>query len=327
MRSEMLSPVTQLVSAPRLAPPAASAAPAAPQPAETYTPGPVPDYARLNGVVVHQLLSDLCPPLLNRLRDLLGPQLFEAGTGYGGPRSGFPDPNVVWVRDYHPAFVHARDGRMHVVKFESENPVRNRWDDSMYVPVQPPAPGMQFYPICGKQWLQTDRVPLRLENGNLVATGEYALLTDRVMQQNGGKSHDEVLNTLANGLQMDRDKLIVLPRLPGEATGHVDLYVMALGPREVMLPQIPDACFNVVTYPHEQATGHAVQRFLDEQAKALEARGLKVDRLPMMPPTFLHPSPDDPTGWLSHFDSPANSLLLDFGGKRHVLLPTVNLDG
>ena len=94
-----------------------------------------------------------------------------------------------------------------------------------------------------------------------------------------------------------------------------------------MLPQIPDECFNVVTYGHEQHTGRPCNASFDDQAHALEARGFQVQRLPMMPPTFLQQSPTDPTGWVGHFDSPANSLLLNIGDQRRVLLPTVNLDG
>lgn len=337
----MLSAISsQPASLPR---PAVQPASLPPGDTVTLSTGPIPDYAPLSGVVVHAALRDLCQPLVNTLRDTLGDHLQSEGIGYNGGRGGYTDLNLVWMRDYKPTYVHQADGTTKVVTFASEVPQRSFFTDATYIPVQPPAPDMMFYRIPGQsmggQWLKTEKVPLLHEDGNLVPAGDHVFVTDKLFADNATphpelraagyqpRSEAEVRDMFCKALDIEPSKLVVMPRMPGEKTGHQDLYLMALGPNEVMLPQIPDEALNILDMGHEVQMGRTVQHFLDDQAARLQGMGFQVDRLPMMAPTFLTQDDRSPTGWFGHFDSPANALLLNYGDKHQVELPTVKLDG
>jgi hypothetical protein len=305
------------------------------------------------GVIAHTLLRDLSPPLYSQLSGSLSRHLEI--TPYGvNPRSPKPDTSLVWMRDYHPLFVREPDGRIKQVEFASPNPARDSYDDSVYVPMPPPGPGEQYFRVPGQvqgRWLAVERVPLVHENGNLLSSGRHVFVTEHLLEENsvsysghppaGGayhpRSRDEVLDLLAKATDTARQDIVVLPRMPGEGTGHVDMFLLALGPDRVMIPEIRDEAIGLVGDPREQALGREVQTFLNERAKQLSAMSYQVERLPMMPPVYLESAPPgsevSPTPGPDHLDgtfySPTNSLLVDARETqdpstphRQVLVPT-----
>jgi hypothetical protein len=307
--------------------------------------GAVADYAAQSSIVAHTLARELCPGFVSVALGDMGSKFEQMNSGYNGPNSGY-DNSMVWVRDYHPTYVRQPDGNLKVVKYLSENPTRSQFDHSDYVPVNPPKPGQEFYRTPGAstvgRWLDTETMPIKHEDGNLVSTGEYAFMTDRVFSQNAEpgtpalyaagykpRQPGEVLDILSKGIDMPTDKMVVLPKMPGEATGHVDMFVMALGPKKVLLPQIEDQALQTITYPQEIGVGKQVQSFLDEQAAKLKEQGFDVERLPMMPPNYLSADATNSAGWRGHFYSPTNSLLvnIDGSGKKEAILPTFDAEG
>ena len=116
--------------------------------------------------------------------------------------------------------------------------------------------------------------------------------------------------------------------MPGEKTDHADLVVMALGPTELMVPELRTDILDIITYGHEIELGWVVKDYLDEVADQLTERGLTVHRLPMLPPVFLEADTREPTGWNAVFYSPANALALDRGDDaRHLWLPAFTPTG
>jgi hypothetical protein len=146
------------------------------------------------------------------------------------------------------------------------------------------------------------------------------------------RSEDEVRRLLTESMRIDPDALIVLPRPPGEKTGHVDSFVLAVDGDRVMVPQIRDEAFGLITYDHEHDLGRRVQRFLDDQAATIAAhataeRPLIVDRLPMLPPVFLTEAATE-ARWHGVFYTPANSLLVDLlEDERFAFVPTFDPQG
>lgn len=267
--------------------------------------GLVPDYARGAAVVAHQLARDLVPSLVGVLYDHIGPAFDMQSVGYQGPRSGYSDPNLVWVRDYHPLYRREQNGDLSVVKFLSPNPHRQQYQTATYVPVAPPAPDQKFYPLPGHKgrWLPSETAKIQGQGGQLVPTGEFLLVSQGLLDENQTeqpsltqfgytpRQPDEVLAELSASSGTPADKILVMPGLPGDKTGHVDMYCQALAPREVLL--LDDE-------PNRD--------FLESQVARLDQAGLEVVRLPSVRAE-------------GHLYSPTNAELIHIGDQRLCLLP------
>lgn len=308
--------------------------------------GAVADFAAQSSIVAHQLARELCPGFVSVALGDLGSKFQLSGAGFQSPQSGY-DSSMVWTRDYLPTHVRKPDGELKVLKYLSDNPRRSGYSGADYIPVQPPKPGQEFFRTPGAttmgRWLDVETLPLKHEDGNLVSTGSYAFLTDRIFDENAKptpnrnlvaagykpRQPDEVLEVLSKGLEMSRDQIVIMPKMPAESTGHVDMYVMALGERKLLLPQIEQPALDAISYPQETGVGKQVQIFLDQQAERLQGMGFQVERLPMMPPNYLQPDSSNSAAWRGHFYSPTNSLLvnLDKGGAKEAILPAFDAAG
>ncbi|MGE0494242.1 MAG: hypothetical protein AB7S38_33835 [Vulcanimicrobiota bacterium] len=267
--------------------------------------GLVPDYARGSAVVAHQLVRDLVPSLVGVLYDRLGSAFDLQSVGYQGPRSGYSDPNLVWMRDYHPLYRRDQNGDLSVVKFLSPNPYRQQYQTATYVPVAPPAPDQKFFPMPGHQgrWLPSETAKIQAQGGQLVPTGEFLLVSQGLLDENqteqpslsqfgyAPRQADQVLAELSTSSATSVEKILVMPGLPGDKTGHVDMYCQALAPREVLvLDDEPN------------------RDFLEGQVARLAQAGLEVERLPSIRAD-------------GHLYSPTNAELVNVDGQRLCLLP------
>lgn len=314
--------------------------------------GPVPDFAPMSGIVVHETADRYAKPFADALRAALGDRaVFNRFNSQG--RSGYTDPNMVWMRDYHPFYVRRADGTLKVVEYLSRNPVRMQFSGASYVPGEAADSETRLYRIPGDSGegrrLARHRLPLILEAGNLVSTGRHVFLTDKVLEDNAKnltdphlvnrgyrpRTREEVIAELAGALEIPPENVVITPSLPGEKTDHVDLWMMPLGPGEVMIPEIRDEAFGQLGFGHEIELGREAQGFLDDRAREMAAMGYDVARLPMMPAVYLDRSGPpgvpiealpEPPGWKGTYYSPANALLANVRGARRVLLPTTRAD-
>lgn len=328
--------------APVLAPAAPIEAAERKAPASVVAPaGPVADYEPLAGVVIHRDVEELAPELRPALERWLGPRLVwaswtapnqdpevENGTGL--------DPTLYWLRDYQPVAVRDEEGRLRLVHYLAENPNRSAF--------RPPAPeggpvGTSWLPGPGQsgRWVPSTVVPLLHENGNLLVVGRHVLVSELLLESNAEphfephlraqgyrpRTRAEVIQVLAGALGREVDEVVVLPPMPFESTGHVDLFLLPLDDHTVMVPRLQERELLRVPEP-ERSIGRIVGGFLDDQARRLEELGLTVPRWPMMPPTLEVIDEDQETvdpatvpidEIPAFFDlvvfSPANSLLLD----------------
>jgi hypothetical protein len=134
---------------------------------------------------------------------------------------------------------------------------------------------------------------------------------------------------LAQALERSVHDVVVMPQMPGESTGHVDLFLMALDSRTVLVPRLRDeALTDSMLSDEARSVAPQAQAFLDERASQLESLGLEVERLPMLPPIPIEPD-EDPieAGDQPEFLllSPTNALLVPIGKRRTVLLPRFQL--
>ena len=165
----------------------------------------------------------------------------------------------------------------------------------------------------GKEEPDWVALPRSVQGGDVIVTEEPVFVANR--------GWDSTPLKLAEALEIDPTRVQVLPRMPGEASGHLDVYLLALPRDRVVIPEIPEAALAAIGYAHEVAVGRLVQTFLDERAEALAAQGLLVDRLPMMPPIHLKAARDRPEGWAGVAVSPTNTPLLHIGDKKIAFIP------
>lgn len=314
--------------------------------------GPIPDYAPIDSVWTHPQLHSIAPRLGPELDRVLGPRHRIEDYTPPAPEAQDPalaedleldpadlddeeDSSLVWMRDYQPIYVRRPDGGIKVLRYLHENPNR-----SAYLPIgdagaDPFAPERLVESIDGPtfEWL-----PLLHENGNLVVAGRWVLVTDLLIEDNAadfdlphldaagfvGQDDKAVVATLARALGRSPREIVVLPRMPGEQTGHVDLFVMAISDHVVIVPEIRREALTTADLNVDEALARDVRRFLDDVAARLRHLGLRVVRLPMVPPLVLEPV-DDEEGMDAVFYSPANGLLLRTTESAEVLLPSVDL--
>lgn len=320
-------------------------------------PGPVPDYAPLDSVWTHPQLDSIAPDLPRTLTRLLG-ERHRVETWVPPPPGSDDleltddpekhpddaldgaitepdreDDSLVWMRDYQPIFVRRRDGGVKVLRYLHGNANR-----ASYLPLDHPTAD-PFPPSRGVEPAATfEPLPLLHENGNLVVAGRWLLMTDLIVEDNAlpddrphmeaagyrARGPLEVLTMLGRAFDRPPEDIVILPRMPAEQTGHVDLFVMALEDDLVVVPEIRAEAMGSGDVAADPDLAEEVRRFLDEVAGRLGERGLRVVRLPMVPPLMLDSveadEPPDPV-----FHSPVNGLLLRTADASRVLLPTADL--
>ncbi len=306
------------------------ATPSGPDPAPArglFTPGPIPDFAPMRVIATHEDLSDMAPGLLPELQ-------LQLGRGHvvidrRQVRAHDPEPTevealddtLVWKRDYQPIYVRDHVGKVTALHYLADNPNRVRAPTHHDAQVR-------------------DRVmPLVHENGNLVTNGRFVFVTDQILDENAepreerhllehgyrARRPDEVLRVLSQHLLRPVEDIIVLPTMPYEATGHVDLFLLPLDERTVIVPVIEPKVMALLAEERVRHIAQVIRVFLDEQASYLRDLGLEVLRLPMIPPAMGVYPEDDEAVTDGLFEllvfSPANALLANVDGRRHVFLP------
>ncbi len=288
-------------------------------PGHAWKVGPMPDFAPLGEVVAHRYIESRAPKLVPALRQQLG-RRFRLETWTPCPDGSCDDLKLSWMRDYTPTFVRRRDGDLAVRTWYSTRPVSDGYGPEVWRRPELVA-------------LPHEHVPLVLVNGNLVTTGADVFVSELLFEDNGVPRPDlfpsayrprppeVVVHMLAAALELPEERIHVLPSMPGEATQHIDLVVLPLGPKLLLVPEIELKGLAFLG----DSVAHEARRYLDDRAAQLRALGFKVVRAPMLPPFNIGELRDGSPRNIVF--SPANSLLLNVGGKRSVLVPTLEMPG
>lgn len=169
----------------------------------------------------------------------------------------------IWIRDYGPTLVHTAEGPAFIANPYVPNGLGFHKRDHE-LPVE----------IARHFGLPVHRLPLVIEGGNFLSDGAgHLFLTDSVFQHNPDVSFNDLAGIMARWF--GAQQITVLPSLPGELTGHVDIALKLCGPRSAWV---------TATSP-----GHPWREVLDEIARRMaKTRSVcgslyEVRRMPMAP--------------------------------------------
>ncbi|MBT9547955.1 MAG: agmatine deiminase family protein [Candidatus Sericytochromatia bacterium] len=152
----------------------------------------------------------------------------------------------------------------------------------------------------------TSQLSLALEGGNLMCTQALCFSSRSVVERNLGQvfrnsrplnNESDIINEFASQLSQQS---VFVNALPGEATGHIDMWAKFLDEKTLLVHQLSDATIQQLPVL-EQTQARVIQAFLDEQATGQDASGqempeslaqkaktaipdLKILRLPMPAP-------------------------------------------
>lgn len=307
----------------------------------TAKPGPVPEFAPVRAVHVHQLTRDFAPTYFQALAGTLGSRLAVSAAGLEGRNGGMTDPWLLWLRDFRPMVVRDADGRLRMVTSLSTDARRSQYLGQATVPVPPPEPGLQPFRVPGKdvalEWRRVTAMPLLHEPGNFVSDGSLAVVTTKLLEDNAipraerhlvtagyrPRTPDETLATFARSLGLEPEAVLVVPPMPGEVTAHADTFVLAVAPPgRFLVPEVRPEVMPLLASDEERRLAQAVRTHLNEVTRLLLERGVSVDRVPMMPPVALTDDPVRPGARRGLVYTPTNTPLIDAGGERYAHLPT-----
>lgn len=180
----------------------------------------------------------------------------------------------IWARDWSPLFAfstgpHSEGFQLLDFRYASERPL----DDS--VP-------LQLYQLLQKQPLlskfarpERREIPLFLEGGNLMCTRQHCFMSDHVLsrnQQQGIMLKDLQALRLTLRAYLEQ-QLWLVPRLPFEPTGHLDIWAKLLNENTLMVAEIwPESIESA--HPQLKESLKQLQRFLDQQALGYDRAGL-----------------------------------------------------
>lgn len=327
--------------------------------------GPIANYELTASVVFHKVGSELLPDFMSKA--IPGAKIDKrievtmTGSNKGSADGG---TSMVWMRDYQPIAIKSADpkagGKTRFVSYFSINQARNAYtgtsgQNGMATDLLNPQTIAIDREVIGGQRdsISLVRMPLILEGGNLVASGDHLFLTDHIFEQNSQdylnflntaghkfdkislektftdngfyadngrgdkfeyRTPEQVKNILASYLEVPIESIVTLPTLPGEGTKHIDLYFLALGKKHVMIPEITEEGINQLGFDNEKPLARTARDFLNAQAERLKNQyGYRVDRLPMLPPLY---QVDQKGERQAVYFSPANVLLANLDSKR-----------
>ena len=163
------------------------------------------------------------------------------------------DRDSLWLRDYGPLVVQEGPSRM-VYDFRYFGA---QVDDTL------------TKKIARRRWSRgSTELDVRLEGGNLLSNGDGICLTSEiVLTDNPGHSEAAIRRLLAS--ELGCRELLILPKLEGEGTGHVDMYLTVIDAKRVLVGR------------YNRGVDRENARRLDRAATMLAAAGFQVTRLPM----------------------------------------------
>jgi agmatine deiminase len=161
----------------------------------------------------------------------------------------------IWMRDYGPIVLRRGDGARRMM--DPSYPYRYHDDE---------APQELAKRLWGTSAV---RVPLIIEAGNLLSNGRgVCVATSQAIANDYFRySRRHVQRILRRHLGCQR--LVVLPAIPGERTGHVDMFVALTGANSALVGQ------------YRRRTNPKGARALDRAAYRLRKVGFRVTRIPM----------------------------------------------
>lgn len=159
---------------------------------------------------------------------------------------------LIWTRDATPEIVQRKNGEWKLVSFAEKTETWNAPFSEVVTPL-----------IEQELGLKAEKSFLHLQGGNILIDDERTLFaTDLVFDDNPRYTRDQIIAELKRALEVKR--VVVLPKLPGELTGHIDTFVFYGGGKKAIVARSE--------YPEQQEV-------LEKVAQVFRKEGYSVDRL------------------------------------------------
>jgi agmatine deiminase len=169
--------------------------------------------------------------------------------------------NSVWMRDYGPWFIVPPSGEMGITDF-----IYNR-----------PRPLDDVFPQrLGNLWSMDVYGPdLEHAGGNFMTDGwSIAMASNLVLQENPSLTEEEVAQIIEDYIGCDRT--VILQRLYGEYTGHIDMWIKFLGPHTILVGEYSEGDPN---YPIIEGNVRSIRSL-----EACDGKPFEIIRVPMPDP-------------------------------------------
>ncbi|MCC5640734.1 agmatine deiminase family protein [Nostoc sp. CHAB 5844] len=187
--------------------------------------------------------------------------LREHGVGLDCVRLILAPTDDYWVRDSGPTIIATQDGAAAIVNPYIPNGLGYHKRDS--------EAGIEAARVYG---IPVHRLPLIVEGGNIVPDGEGGLfMCDSVLARNPDIDEASLREIVAHWFGIDR--LIMLPSLPGDITGHADIVVKVAEAGVLIVTEAPRG------HPWHAALENAAGRIAVSTAAG--GRPWTVHRMPM----------------------------------------------
>lgn len=118
-------------------------------------------------------------------------------------------------------------------------------------------------------------------------------------------------------------EVIVLPRMPHEATGHIDMFAKFINDDTVLVNEISKQQLSLVRHPAEKAVALETSAYLEKITTRIKELGLKVLRIPMPIPQWRQDIDNKDRPEMDSYitRSYSNALLIARPGKKFALVP------
>lgn len=188
-------------------------------------------------------------------RDAAVDELLSAGANMRRVRFVHVPVQSMWMRDYGPIVARRADGRLYVV--DAQYPHLGA-DDKV--------PSL----LAPRLWHQPSvKVPMIIEGGNLLSNGRgTCVVTEEAIANDMYRYPATRVHTVLRR-HFGCMNTVVVPPLPGEATGHVDMFVALTGP------------WSAIVGRYLNGEDPVANRALDKAARRLRKAGFRVRRIPM----------------------------------------------
>lgn len=116
-------------------------------------------------------------------------------------------------------------------------------------------------------------VPVELEGGNVMCSPKHCFVTREVLLRLEERGEVADADKIVADLEHDlAQEFWIVPRMPFEGTGHIDIWAKFLNDKQVIVGEISEESLSLIP-PEQAASYQAVKTFLDEQATGLDVEG------------------------------------------------------
>jgi agmatine deiminase len=197
-----------------------------------------------------------------------------------------PGTNDIWCRDYMPIQV----GKDQFIQFSLTNDYYQKKNKHLRTDPDPICQVLGIIPFIPEY----KRQPIYLDGGNVIIGYKKAIITNKVFKDNNIPKNN-LTDILTKALQVE--KIIFIPREPGEYTGHADGMVRWVDEKTVLA--------------NDYAKAGSDKKFINEFYGVLTRAGLDVRLVPYYPV------------YSRNYDQPANGCYINYlQVGQNIFLPT-----